>query len=147
MQKIQYILIGIVIIALLFGLGLCLYIAGTRQLTTNETVMLGILLTVFSVLISWILTHLRGQSWALHLDRRCLRGCNTYITYITHMHALSKYPTHFYSLYAFFWPLSYHVGNCINTFIVIITSLHQIKNSGEDVHKYRMWDLQHAIKQ
>ena len=62
MKGFQYFLIGIVIIALSFGLVLCLYIAATRQLTTNETVMLGIILTVLSVLISWVLTHLYSQA-------------------------------------------------------------------------------------
>jgi DNA-binding transcriptional regulator GbsR (MarR family)/transcription elongation factor Elf1/uncharacterized membrane protein (DUF485 family) len=62
MKKLQSLLIGLVIIALLLGLGLCLYIAGTRQLSSNETVMLGILLTIFSILISWIFTHLYSQA-------------------------------------------------------------------------------------
>jgi hypothetical protein len=61
MSRLQSVLIGVFVIVLAGGLILCLYIAATRSLSSNETLMIGILVSIFSVLISWILTHLYSQ--------------------------------------------------------------------------------------
>ena len=63
------------------------------------------------------------------------------------MYALPKHSTHSYHSILSFGPQTYHVGNCINTLTLTITSLHQIKNSSVDVLTYMIWDLQHVIKQ
>jgi hypothetical protein len=52
---------GWVPILVTIGLGLttiiCLWIAGTRQLTNTESVLLGVLLSAASMLVSWLATH------------------------------------------------------------------------------------------
>lgn len=52
---------GWVPVVVTIGLGLttliCLWIAGTRQLTNTESVLLGVLLSAASMLVSWIVTH------------------------------------------------------------------------------------------
>lgn len=61
MKKWQYFLIALVVIGLLVGLGITLNVATTPNLSTNESLLLGILVSIFSILISWIVTHLYSQ--------------------------------------------------------------------------------------
>lgn len=61
MKKWQYFIIGSIVLGLLIGLGLTLNVATKPDLTSNESLLLGILVSMFSILISWIVTHLYSQ--------------------------------------------------------------------------------------
>ena len=61
MNVLKYILIAIVALALIVGIGICLNISFVKTLSSNESLMLGILVTFFSMFISWILTHVYSQ--------------------------------------------------------------------------------------
>jgi len=54
-------LIVIVALALIAGIGICLYISFVKDLSPNESLMMAILVTFFSMFISWILTHVYSQ--------------------------------------------------------------------------------------
>ena len=61
MKALKYILIVIVALALIMGIGICLYISFVKDLSPNESLMIAILVTFFSMFISWILTHVYSQ--------------------------------------------------------------------------------------
>ena len=61
MKKLKYTLIVIVVLALITGIGICLYFSFTKDLSPNEPLMMAILVTFFSMFISWILTHVYSQ--------------------------------------------------------------------------------------
>ena len=52
----------IVTLGLAAGILIALLIAGTRELTTTESVLLGILLSAASMIVSWLVTHLYSQT-------------------------------------------------------------------------------------
>lgn len=62
MKTLKYILIVIVTLASIVGIGICLYFSFAQDLSANESLMVGILVTLFSILISWILTHVYSQA-------------------------------------------------------------------------------------
>ncbi len=61
MKKWQYFIISSVILGLLIGLGVTLNVATKPNLSANESLLLGILISIFSILISWIATHIYSQ--------------------------------------------------------------------------------------
>jgi hypothetical protein len=44
------------------GIGFCLYLISSKDLSNRESTMMGILLTILSTLVSWILTHIYSAS-------------------------------------------------------------------------------------
>lgn len=67
MKAVKILVVVVVAFALIAGIGLCLYISFTKTLTANESLMVNILVTLFAIFISWIVTHLYSQ---LNLEAR-----------------------------------------------------------------------------
>lgn len=61
MRVLKGMLIVLVVVGLVTALVVCLYVSFTKTLSANECLMVGILVTVFSILVSWILTHIYSQ--------------------------------------------------------------------------------------
>lgn len=61
MKILKYILTVVVVLALITGLSVCLYVSFTKTLSANECLMVGIMVSIFSILISWIVTHVYSQ--------------------------------------------------------------------------------------
>lgn len=61
-QRLNYILTAVVTVAICIGLGISFYIAGTHaSLTNSEAHMLSMLVSFFSILVSWLATHAYSQ--------------------------------------------------------------------------------------